>query len=156
MGNFERVIQVLEAAAQRSPLSAEVPFELGNLRFQSQDCSLAVTAYATATHLKPDYGLAHHNLALAQMKLRNDAQAIKSFRDALRCQPELVSAHINLGDLLTRTGRSADLIEARQHLELARKLDPLNRRSAELLEQGEAKKWWDRATNRESAVQSGE
>ncbi len=128
----DRALNVLHAAAKVHPQSAEVQFELGNLQYQARDWNAAVNSYAAATRWKPDYGLAYYNLGQAQLKLQHEAAAIAAFRDALRCQPDLAAAHVNLGDLLSRSGKSTYVADARKHLERAVKLAPNDRRAAEL------------------------
>ena len=57
-------------------------------------------------------------------------EAVESFRAALRLQPNLAAAHINLGDLLAQDGKDA---EAAEHLEEAIRLAPNDDRALKLL-----------------------
>ena len=54
-----------------------------------------------------------------------------AFRTALNCKPNYLEAHLDLGELLSQHGQTA---EALQHLREAAQLNPKSARAKQLLE----------------------
>lgn len=83
-GNTAEAIGLLERAAKMDPDSAEIWFALGELRFASRDVNGAEAAFREALRAKPDYALAHFNLA----SINTDAPGAEDhFRAAARLAP---------------------------------------------------------------------
>lgn len=89
----------------------------------------AATVLERAVALKPDFGQAHANLALARSRLGDGPGAIRSYRDALRCTPGDAATHAALAEELFRVG---DVTAAREHVDRALQLDPANPRARTL------------------------
>jgi len=130
---YPQADQVLRPALKAHPLSAELHCEMANLRFYQKEWESAIQFYATAIRLKPDYALAYFNLGQSELRCGQRDLALANFRNALRCQPNLVAAHLSLVELLIQRHHPDDFAEIEEHLALATKLDPQNRRLDELL-----------------------
>jgi len=74
---------------------------------------------------------AHHNLAVTLGRQHRVAEAIDQFEQALHVDPNLVTAHLNLGALLAREG---NLEKAAFHLQAALRLDAGNKMAQEVLQ----------------------
>jgi len=72
----------------------------------------AATAYRQAIALAPGYALAHANLAIALLDLRDPQQAIAACRAALALQPNSPQVHNTLGTACRDLGRLDDAIAA--------------------------------------------
>jgi tetratricopeptide (TPR) repeat protein len=85
----------------------------------------AIQHYREAARLKPDYAMAHYNLALALALSQTPdrlPEAIEEYRAALRINPDSAEAHNNLGLALSKIpGR---LPEAIQEYRSALRIDP--------------------------------
>jgi tetratricopeptide (TPR) repeat protein len=84
-----------------------------------------------AIALKHDFAQAHFNLGYAQARAGDTEAAIRSYAEALRCNPGDVNTHVALAEQLFRTGQMA---EAETHLRRALELDPAHAK-ARLLRQ---------------------
>jgi tetratricopeptide (TPR) repeat protein len=65
-----------------------------------------VEQFHTALTHQPDLPEAHYNLGLAYMRLGDQEQAIRAFREAVRYRPSYVDAHYSLGEVLLKTGHT--------------------------------------------------
>jgi tetratricopeptide (TPR) repeat protein len=81
----------------------------------------AVTHYAAALLIKPDFAEAHNNLGLALAEQGKVSEAMTHYADALRALPDYQEAHNNLAVALARAGRNA---EALRHFTEAVRIDP--------------------------------
>ncbi len=91
----------------------------------------AAEATLEATKLKPDHGLAYLYRGYALERLGRRAEAIDSFRTALRCRPEVPDIELALGEALAKDGKQD---EAVAHLQRAGDLaDPGDPRPREAL-----------------------
>jgi tetratricopeptide (TPR) repeat protein len=64
----------------------------------------AITAYRTATRLKPDFAEAHYNLGNGLWMKKSYDRAITAYRTATRLKPDFAEAHYNLGAALWAKG----------------------------------------------------
>jgi len=81
----------------------------------------AVAQFEQTLHLKPDYGLAHFNLARALVRLERYPEAIRHYEAALRLQTGGADTEAELSDALLHAGR---LEEAIAHCRAALQLTP--------------------------------
>ena len=85
----------------------------------------AVEAGRKATELKPDHGMAYLYTGRALEQLGRRAEAIRSFRTALRCRPEIVDIELALGEALVADGqRDEALVHLHRAADLAEPRDP--------------------------------
>ena len=94
-------------------------FSVGNILSEGGWISEAISAYALALRLKPDYAEAYYNRGTAKTLIGEYEAAIADFDEAIRLDPEFVEAHYNR----SQTKVSLSQIEgARYDLEMALKL----------------------------------
>src|SRR5215467_13101211 len=87
------------AAYSKVPKKARSDFERGNSALQRGEFGKAKEQYESAIAEYPDFALAHHNLAVAAMNLKDSQRARDEFRAALKSDPQMISAYQNLGVL---------------------------------------------------------
>src|SRR5262249_37091186 len=107
---------LLQAVAL-DPKLAVAHFNLGNLRRDLADLPGAVTAYAHALRLQPDYPEALKNIAVTLWESGHTAKAVASAALAVELHPESGGARLVLGEALRHAGRLSDAAAA---LEAAR------------------------------------
>lgn len=114
---------LFQAAVARNPAAWMAHNNLGSvLSDMPGRMGEAISHLETALRLKPDYAMAHYNLASALLETGRMPEAIAEFEAALRFNPDYVAAHYNLGTVLLQVpGRSADGIS---HLEAALRIQP--------------------------------
>ncbi len=113
----------LETAVRLDPQNVDARNRLGRLLMQQPGGLPDAIAHLTAAHrLAPDFAEAAFNLSNAFANAGRTAEAIASFEDTLKLNPDLMAAHYNLGCLLAQVpGRTA---EARAHLQTVLRLQP--------------------------------
>ena len=74
-----------------------------------------------AVRLKPDFGQAYNNLAVARSRAGDVPGAVRAWREALRCNPGDINAHIGLAEELANAG---GVEEAREHVRRAAEINP--------------------------------
>jgi protein O-GlcNAc transferase len=84
---------------------------LGYLAHQCGKHEAAVELISRAIRMRPGEAPYHNNLGMALRALRRDANAEANFREAVRLDPELPDARMNLAGMLAEQGRSAEAIE---------------------------------------------
>jgi tetratricopeptide (TPR) repeat protein len=131
-GDFHRARQVLDAALERHPGSADLHFQSGAAWYVGRRWEQAAAEFRDAVRLKADYSDAQYNLGHALKQLHDRDGAIAAFREAVRFRPDYAAAYTNLGELLLAGGaREA----ARSALETAARLDPQDPQTRKLLKQ---------------------
>ena len=114
-----------EAAFRRhlvvQPNSLNGLIQLGLALLCQQKWTNAAEILEQAIALKADFAQAHHNLGLARSRAGDSAGAIRAYRDALRCNPGDVNAHIALAEELANVG---ELPEAKEHVRRAAEINP--------------------------------
>ncbi len=137
LGDSREAEQALRQALRLAPDKVQVHYSLGLVLLtqaaeveQKGDKARAQRLYQEAAErsrealkLKSDYGFAHMTLGLALKGLGKRADALKSLREAVRCNPEHAQMHYYLGDLLAEEERKD---EAREQLEQALSMAPPN------------------------------
>jgi tetratricopeptide (TPR) repeat protein len=131
-GQFREAETYLRHAYKLAPDKFQVNYQLSRVylgsgehheRHQPADAKAAQDLFRQAELCarqalaeKPDYGFAHLALGLSLSKLGRTADALDSFREAVRCLPENMESHLHLGLAFAAAGKNA---EARKHLEEA-------------------------------------
>ena len=116
-------------AVQKNSLNGLI--QLGLSMLCQERWNDAILVLEQAIVLKPDFAQAHHNLGVARSRAGDSAGAVRAYRDALRCNPGDVGAHVALAEELIRAGQHA---EAAGHLQRASALEPSDPRVQELRE----------------------
>jgi len=98
-----------EAADRRvlalQPAHAHAYLNLGFMMCEAQRCEEAVSLLDEAILHCPDDPLVHYNRAVALEGLGRVAEALESYEQCLRLQPDLADAHQNAGLLYAREGQ---------------------------------------------------
>jgi tetratricopeptide (TPR) repeat protein len=87
--------------------SATAYYNLGVLRQRQGRLEASLAAYRQAVQLAPDYADAHYEIGIVDALLRNDADAISSFRTALVFRSPWPQAELALSWLLATTSDDA-------------------------------------------------
>jgi tetratricopeptide (TPR) repeat protein len=128
---IDQAQELLEHALTKDSNYAPAHFELGNLAMVTGRWEEAVQRYAEAVRLQPDLAAAHYNLGLCHQRCGDRAQALEAFKHACRYMPSNFPAHREMAEMLLEMGCDA---EAREHLEVAVKLDPKDVKLQSLIE----------------------
>ncbi|HSR11406.1 MAG TPA: tetratricopeptide repeat protein [Thermodesulfobacteriota bacterium] len=136
LGEWDAAIQEFNAVLK--DLLYQTPFyvenNLGWAYYKKGDLQSAIGHYRNALRVKPDFGLAHYNLALALRDSKQIDQAILEFNQAATLVPGFADTHFQLGKLYLETGKKK---EAQQSFEEVVRLAPQSdnaRMSREYLE----------------------
>ncbi len=112
------------------PKKARSDFEKGNAAMQRGEYGKAKEEYEAAIAIYPDFALAHHNLAVAAMNLKDPQRARDEFHAAAKIEPLMAAAYQNLGVLEIQQQNAAAAMEP---LQTANRLDPLDLKTLTLL-----------------------
>ena len=121
-GMYHDIETLFQQTLERNPACWVAHYNLGVLIAGTPGrTDEAIQHYREAVRLKPDYAMAHYNLALALSPDRVP-EAIQEYRAALRIDPDSAKAHNELGLALSKIpGR---LPEAIQEYQAALRIDP--------------------------------
>jgi Flp pilus assembly protein TadD len=104
-----------QAAVRFDPTLTEAATRLGMLLAARGELPLAIELYRRVIQIKPDLA-AHYHLALALLRLGNNAEAKPQLRIVIERDPDDYAAHFNLGTVLLNEG---DYRSAMTHFEKA-------------------------------------
>src|SRR5262249_34355271 len=118
-GDFVRAEMALSRARELAPNRIETHYLFGLMMLKKGEVIEAATSSRTqaapyyeqaiaatreALRLKPDYGLAHTTIGLAQWQLGRRKEAVTSLRQAVHCNPEFPDLHWDLAIMLADEG----------------------------------------------------
>jgi len=118
------------SAYSKVPKKARSDFERGNAALQRSEFGKAKEQYESAIAEYPDFALAHHNLAVAVMNLKDSQRALAEFHAALKSDPQMIAAYQNLGVLEIKL---QDFNSAVEPLQTANRLNPTDLKTLTLL-----------------------
>ncbi len=95
---------------ERATNSAKIHTELAASYFERGQYSIALQELGAAMQSDDSYAPAYNVRGLVRMRLREDAEADKDFRRALKLDPRSASAHNNYGWFLCQRGRPKESI----------------------------------------------
>jgi type IV pilus assembly protein PilF len=95
---------------ERARNSAKIHTELAASYFERGQYSIALQELGVALQADDEYAPAYNVRGLVRMKLREDDQADKDFRRALKLEPNSASAHNNYGWFLCQRGHPKESI----------------------------------------------
>ncbi|HKQ36572.1 MAG TPA: tetratricopeptide repeat protein [Verrucomicrobiae bacterium] len=134
-GKVAEAINEYRAALRANSNSVAAHMNLGNA-LAAQNSSEALSHYAEAVRLKPDFAQAHYLYGMELTKTGGFAEAIPHLQRAVQLDSSLVEAHFNLGVGLAKQQRFA---EAVPEFEAAVRLDPKNALARKYLDQARAR-----------------
>jgi tetratricopeptide (TPR) repeat protein len=118
-GQYEVAIQLIRAAMEHHPRSADYPFNLGNTFLLQGNLPDAAASYRRSIALDATHVDALHSLANVLAEQNEYAESEKFFLRALEVQPNHAEAHYNLGNLKRKRGDlSSAIVCYRQALQL--------------------------------------
>ena len=115
--------QQFRAAVKANPKEPNVHFGLGYLLWRQGQFADAATEFQAELANVPDHAQAIVYLADSNIKLNRTDVALPLLRKAVRLNPNLDMAHLDLGIVYSDTGHKA---EALRELKLAEKINPEN------------------------------
>ena len=107
-GQIVAVVEQAEILTEQYPGATVVWNILGVSRTQIGKLDEAIEAYKKSILLKPDFALAHYNLASTLQELGRLEDAEASFKQAIILNPDYSAAFNNLGVTLQELGRLED------------------------------------------------
>lgn len=117
-------------AYSKIPKNARSNFEKGNEALNRREYGKAKEQYQSAIAEYPEFALAHHNLAVAEMHLKDVEHAREELKAAAKSDPQMTSAYLNLGVLEIQQQDPGAAVEP---LETANRLDPKDLKTLTLL-----------------------
>lgn len=118
---YEDAMALSQQALASDPDCADALELIGAIHAAREERAMALPFFERAVKLAPHMAQFHYNLGVIHHELNRFAQAMRSYHQALRIQPEHTAALSNYGDLLRRHDQ---LDAAREHLERLQKLEP--------------------------------
>ena len=118
----------LRSVLRRDPQHARAHRALGLLLRQQASFDAAAVELRLATASLPDDAEAHHLLGTVLLKLNRVDEAMAQLREAIRLDPALVEARVNLAQALARSGEAALIEAARTQQAEVRRLNDENAR----------------------------
>jgi len=112
------------------PKKARSSFEKGNDALKKGAYDKAKEQYESALAEYPDFALAHHNLAVTALNLKDMDRAREEFKAAVKSDPQMTSAYQNLGVLEIQ---QQNLDAALEPLQTANRLNPIDLKTLTLL-----------------------
>jgi Tfp pilus assembly protein PilF len=87
-GDYQSALAVMRSVVGNNPRNIFGRLHLGRIYFAMDKPELAVGEYRKALDLNKDFAMAHYQLALAYMKLKDNSQAAATFKEVLRLVPD--------------------------------------------------------------------
>jgi tetratricopeptide (TPR) repeat protein len=122
-------------AYSKVPKKARSDFEKGNAAMKRGEYDKAKEQFESAIAEYPEFALAHHNLAVTALSLKDVQRARDEFHAAIKSDPQMTSAYQNLGVLEIQQQK---LSEALEPLQTANRLNPTDLKTLTLLAYCEA------------------
>ena len=114
----------------RVPRKARSDFEKGNAALKRGEYDKAKDQYESAIAEYPEFALAHHNLAVVALDLKDIQGARAEFEAAAKNDPQMTSAYLNLGVLEIQQQHFSAALEP---LQAANRLRPADLKTLTLL-----------------------
>ncbi len=118
------------AAYNKIPGKARSYFEHGNEALQKREYQKAKEQYQAAIAEYPEFALAHHNLAVAEINLNDLPGAHSELEAAVKSDPQMTSGYQNLGVLDIKQEKPDVALD---ELQTANRLDPKDLKTLTLL-----------------------
>jgi tetratricopeptide (TPR) repeat protein len=117
-------------AYSKVPKQARSDFEKGNAAMKRGEFGKAKEQFESAIAVYPEFALAHHNLAVTALSLKDVQRARDEFQAAVKSDPQMTSAYQNLGVLEIQ---QQNLSAALGPLQTANRLNPADLKTLTLL-----------------------
>ncbi len=111
LGDEAEAVKLYYLALLHAPDFPDALFNLGNVHRRAGDLIAAAELFARCVQTNPDHAPAQFNLGVTTAALGRPVEAEAAFRRAIELEPGTAGrAHLRLGDVLNRLGRSADAV----------------------------------------------
>ena len=120
-GEYDPAMTEFEAAAKGNPKLPFVHFNLGMVHLKKQEYSQAREEFLKDAAIEPDVALNYEEIGNAYWLTEDDANAEKSYREALHRDPRLVDSMLGLAKIYQKRGQYA---AALAETDAALKVDP--------------------------------
>jgi len=118
---YDMALADFQAAAQANPKLTFVHFNLGLTYLKKQDYEKARDEFLKDAAVEPDLSLNYDELGDVYTLMRQDSDAEKNYREALRRDPRLLNSYVGLAKACQREGKYQQALSA---IDSAGKLDP--------------------------------
>jgi type IV pilus assembly protein PilF len=87
-GDFDKALAILHSVVANNPRNPIARLDLGRVYFGEGKTDLAIEEYKKSLTLQKDYANAYYNLGLAYLKSKDNAAAVKAFKEVVRIAPD--------------------------------------------------------------------
>jgi len=94
-GDLPKALNILRTSVVNNPGDPRARLHLGKVYFAMDKTDLAMVEYTKAIEIVPDYANAYYHLALAQLKTKNTAAAVTSFKQVIQIAPDTEIGHLS-------------------------------------------------------------
>ena len=109
-GNYEKALQQIDNAIQKSPQNPDYYSTKGVFLHRMNDIPRAVDAYKKAIEVFPGHTFSHYNLGIIFMKEGKILQAIQQWEEVIKNKPDDVDSIFNIAVALSKLGKSKQAI----------------------------------------------
>ena len=109
-GNYEKALQQIDNAIQKSPNNPDYYSTKGVFLHRMNDIPRAVDAYKKAIEVFPGHTFSHYNLGIIFMKEGKILQAIQQWEEVIKNKPDDVDSIFNIAVGLSRLGKTKQAI----------------------------------------------
>ncbi len=106
----EGALSAWQRAVELAPREPEAHFRIGNFQRRRKNSAAAVVAYRAALAAGLQHPVVLNNLGLALQDQDDHDEAERCYRNALKLQPGMLEALVNLADLLSRRLRFGEAV----------------------------------------------
>ena len=104
-GNYEKALQQIDNAIQKSPTNPDYYSTKGVFLHRMNDIARAIEAYESAIRVFPSHTFSHYNLGIIYMKEGKILQAIQQWEEVIRNKPDDVDSIFNIAVALSQLGK---------------------------------------------------
>lgn len=87
-GDYQSALTTMRSVIINNPRNIFGRVHLGRIYFAMDKTDLAIGEYKKALDINKDFAMAHYQLALAYLKVKDNPQALTAFKEVLRLVPE--------------------------------------------------------------------
>ena len=154
--NDARALAEFQAAVKADPTAPDVHFGYGYLLWRVLKFSEAEKAFRSELENNPEHALALAYLGDTEIRLHHSDQAVPHLEHAVRIQPSVAIAHLDLGIIYESQGRKNDAVRELTTAESLSPDDPsihwrLGRFYESMGQKAEAKSEFDKTRNMQQA-----
>jgi tetratricopeptide (TPR) repeat protein len=117
---YDMALEDFQAAEKENPKLTFLHFNLGLTYLKKQDYEKARDEFLKDVSVEPDLAFNYDKLGDVYSLMQNDAEAEKSYREALRRDPQLINSELGLAKVDLRSGKYEQGLHA---IDAAEKID---------------------------------